>query len=74
MKLTRRNILVSALPALALGDAAAQTPAATPATTSATTPATDYLAISAAGYQRSAEALAKVAIPMETEPAFHFKP
>jgi len=70
MKLTRRNILVSALPALALGDAAAQTPAVTPAATLAP----DYLAISAAGYQRSAEALAKVAITMETEPAFHFKP
>ena len=65
MKLTRRTVLASALPALA----AAQTPAAP-----ATPPTPDYLAISAAQYKRNADALAKVAVPMETEPAFHFKP
>jgi len=63
MKLTRRTVLASALPALA----AAQTPP-----TPAAPP--DYLAISAAQYKRNADALAKVAVPMDTEPAFHFKP
>jgi len=62
MKLTRRTVLASALPALAV----AQTPPV-PA-------APDYLAISTAQYKRNAEALAKVAVPVETEPAFHFKP
>ncbi len=65
MKLTRRTVLAAALPALAV----AQTPA-----TPATPVASDYLAISAAQYKRNADALAKVAVPMETEPAFHFKP
>jgi hypothetical protein len=68
MKLTRRTVLAAALPALA----AAQTPPV-PATP-ATPVAPDYLAISAAQYKRNADALAKVAVPMETEPAFHFKP
>ncbi len=61
MKLTRRTVLASALPALA----AAQTPPAAPP---------DYVAVSAALYKRNADALAKVAVPMDTEPAFHFKP
>ncbi len=65
MKLTRRTVLASALPALAM----AQTP-----TAPATPAAPDYLAISAAQYKRNADALAKVAFPFETEPAFHFKP
>ena len=68
MKLTRRAVLASAVPALA---AAQGSP--TPANPAAV-PAPDYLAISAAQYARSAQAIAKVRVPMETEPAFHFKP
>ncbi len=65
MKISRRTVLASALPALA----ASQT--APPAPTAVAAP--DYLAISAAQYQRNADALAKVAVPMGTEPAFAFK-
>jgi hypothetical protein len=67
MKITRRMILTSAVPALAV---AQSVPA--PATALAASP--DYIAISAAQYKRNAEAIAKVPVPIETEPAFHFKP
>ncbi len=63
MPLTRRTVLASAVPALAMAQTA-PTPAATP----------DYLAISAAQNKRNSDALANVPVPMETEPAFHFKP
>jgi hypothetical protein len=63
MKITRRMILTSAVPALAVAQSVPP-----PAT------APDYIAISAAQYKRNAEAIAKVPVPIETEPAFHFKP
>jgi len=69
MKLTRRTILTSAIPALAV---AQSVPVPAPASSAASSP--DYIAISAAQYKRNAEAIAKVPLPMETEPAFHFKP
>jgi len=69
MKLTRRTILTSAIPALAF---AQSVPVPAPASSAASAP--DYIAISAAQYKRNAEAIAKVPLPMETEPAFHFKP
>ena len=59
MKLTRRIVLASAVPALALAQSE---------------PKPDYLAISKAQNQRNSEALAKVPVAIETEPAFHFKP
>jgi len=71
MKLTRRTILTSALPALAV---AQSVPAPAPALVSSGASAPDYIAISAAQYKRNAEAIAKVPLPIETEPAFHFKP
>ncbi|MDQ6677467.1 MAG: hypothetical protein M3Z09_09240 [Acidobacteriota bacterium] len=67
MKISRRTILASALPALAAAQTAPPAPAPAPES------APDYLAISAAQYQRSAAAMAKVAVPMTTEPAFAFK-
>ncbi len=65
MKLTRRTVLASAVPALAAAQAPNQP---------VITDKPDYLAISAAQYKRNADALAKVPVPMEAEPAFHFKP
>ena len=65
MKITRRTIFTSAIPALAV---AQSVPVPAPTT------APDYIAISAAQYKRNAEAIAKVPLPIETEPAFHFKP
>lgn len=66
MKLSRRTVLASAVPALAL--------AQTPAPPAATAEKPDYLAISAAQNKRNAAALANIPVVMETEPAFHFKP
>jgi len=60
---SRRTIIASTLPALAVAQIAPTVQ-----------PAPDYLAISATQYRRNAEALAKVPVPVETEPAFHFKP
>ena len=63
MKLTRRIVLASAVPALALAQTETK-PESKP----------DYLAISKAQNQRNSDALAKVPVAIETEPAFHFKP
>ncbi len=63
MKLTRRTVLASTVPALALAQTEAK-PEGKP----------DYLAISAAQNKRNSDALAKVPVAFETEPAFVFKP
>jgi hypothetical protein len=61
MKFTRRK-----LAALALAPAAAVLPAQTP-------PAGDVDAVAKSQLRANSEALAKLQIPMTTEPAFHFK-
>lgn len=60
MKLTRRELVAALAPAAAL----AQTPAASPA---------DELTAARARVKSNSEALAKLAVPMETEPAFQFR-
>jgi hypothetical protein len=59
MKLSRRDIIVSAL---AVSAVQAQEP-----------PTQDWMAVSTEQNRRSAEALDKVELPQSTEPAFSFK-
>ena len=63
MKLTRRELAAALVPAAAL----AQTPA-TPAT-----PA-DELKAAEARLKANSEAISRLAVPIETEPAFQFHP
>jgi hypothetical protein len=65
MKLTRRQLVAALAPALAHT-------AALPQTTAPATPA-DELQAAQARVKANGEALAKLQVPMETEPAFQFK-
>jgi hypothetical protein len=65
MKLTRRQLVATLAPAAALAQNPA-TPAASPAT-----PA-DELKAAQSRLKANSDALNKIAVPMDTEPAFQF--
>jgi len=67
MKLTRRQLVAALAPAAALAQTVAPSQTATPAN-----PA-DELKAAQARLKANSEALAKLPVPMETEPAFQFK-
>ena len=67
MKLSRREVLSTALLAAAAAPVA-------PAQKSAQEPTQDWLAVSVGQNKRNAETLEKIALPQATEPAFLFKP
>jgi hypothetical protein len=65
VKLTRRQLVATLAPAAALAQTAApQTAPASPA---------DELSAAQARLKANREALARLQVPMETEPAFQFK-
>jgi hypothetical protein len=66
VKLTRRQLVATLAPAAALAQTAAspQTAPASPA---------DELSAAQARLKANSEALARLQVPMETEPAFQFK-
>ena len=63
MKLTRRQLVAALGPAAALAQSASNSAPATPA---------DELKAAQARLKANSEAIAKVSVPIETEPAFHF--
>ena len=70
MKLSRRGILALAGVGAAMAPAIAQNPAPQPPPDAKPDP----LAVARDENRRSAETLAKFAVPMSTEPAFIFRP
>lgn len=63
MKLTRRELVAALGPAAALAQTVSNTTPATPA---------DELKAAQMRLKANSEALAKLSVPIETEPAFHF--
>ena len=64
MKLTRRELVAALAPAAALAQTVSPRVPATPA---------DELQAAQARLKANSEALSKLTVPMETEPAFQFK-
>jgi hypothetical protein len=69
-KLTRRQLAGSAAISLVAARVLAQAPAQAPATTNTTQ---DWDKAALQSHKENSEALAKIEIPMSTEPAFQFK-
>jgi hypothetical protein len=77
MRVTRRTLVRMATALATTGAAAVESVAAaqtqTPSTPAESPSPTDDLAAVRAQLQRNAQQLAQVKLPIETEPAFHFK-